>query len=435
MNAVWIRLQRNWFRNLLAILQVAIAIAAVTAVLVDVLPVLLTADESEPTTYVARFGAQSGGTVMWSSLFHPEDVMYLMEEATTLEAVSTFQNDFQPTIMVDGERYMVRGKGAVSPSFAKLVDVDMVAGTFFTEQDARASTPRVAVVSDELATFLFGSVDVIGKTINLRPNEESSARRFSSSPERLAQALAMPGDDVEIIGVFRSNRASPAMTFGLGRPAEVLVPMTIDESQVTQALVGEILYRPKEGMAREAEEEVRQLLRSRLAQRGDDERTMDGVKLDVMVSPHMGPGQLAQARSSGFLLLGGLGLAALVVSSIAMFTTTLANLAPRTRYIGLGRALGATRSRVVKEVVFESAMLAGMGGIVGVAAAFPLRSTVFAPLFSSAAGGAGSTFLNVLMVGLVGVALAVVVGAVAALYPAWTVARLAPADAWREGTV
>ena len=40
-----------------------------------------------------------------------------------------------------------------------------------------------------------------------------------------------------------------------------------------------------------------------------------------------------------------------------------------------------------------------------------------------------------MLVGFIGVALAAAVGAAAALYPAWTVARLAPAYAWREGTV
>src|SRR5690606_40181276 len=79
----------------------------------------------------------------------------------------------------------------------------------------------------------------------------------------------------------------------------------------------------------------------------------------------------------------------LIVSSIAMFTTTLANLAPRTRYIGLSRALGATRARIVREVVTESAVLAGIGGLVGVALAFPLRTTVLAPLLISAALGLG----------------------------------------------
>ncbi|MFS8582661.1 MAG: ABC transporter permease, partial [Limnochordales bacterium] len=160
-----------------------------------------------------------------------------------------------------------------------------------------------------------------------------------------------------------------------------------------------------------------------------------GRQAEVLVSPVMSAGQLRQVRAGSSLLLGGLGLAALLVSSIAMFTTTLANLAPRTRYIGLSRALGATRGRIVREVVAESAVLAGIGGVVGAALAFPLRKTVFAPLFSSlgAAGGPGAG--DVLLAGLAGVALAMAVGAVAALYPAWTVARMAPADAWREGTV
>src|SRR5690606_24980916 len=115
------------------------------------------------------------------------------------------------------------------------------------------------------------------------------------------------------------------------------------------------------------------------------------------------------------------------------FTTTLANLAQRTRYIGLSRALGATRLRVVREAVAEAALIAGLGGLVGVLGAYPLRQVVIVPLTSGGLTPASVEAVDVVLVGAVGVALAMLGGAVAAIYPAWTVARLVPAEAWREG--
>lgn len=431
---MWIRLRRNWFRNLLAVLQVALAIAAVSAALVDVVPMLTPGEQAGVSTYVARFGAQGGNMTVYTSTYYPEDATYLVEHATAVEAASAFAGEFQTVIMVDGQRWMVRAQAAVHPAFARLVDLELLSGTFFTEQDTRGAAPRVAVVSEDLARTLFGTADVLGRTINLRPREESFLARGFSSARTMAELAALPGDDVEIIGVYKV-RGDAFMTFGIGQAADLLLPIMMDTSAAAQQRLSEILYRPRPGMDREAEEEVRQLLMSRLAERGEADQILEGMRADVFVEPVLGAAQLQRVSATSLLLTGGLGLAALAVSSIAMFTTTLANLAPRIRYIGLGRALGATRARIVREVVAESALLAGIGGVLGVALAFPLRSTVLAPLFSSATAGDDSGFVTILLVGLAGVALAVVVGAVAALYPAWTVARLAPAEAWREGAV
>lgn len=65
MSAIWIRLRRHWFRNLLAVLQVALAIAAVSAALVDVLPMLMQGDDPGATTYAVRFGTEGGGAAVW----------------------------------------------------------------------------------------------------------------------------------------------------------------------------------------------------------------------------------------------------------------------------------------------------------------------------------------------------------------------------------
>src|SRR5690606_16454533 len=190
------------------------------------------------------------------------------------------------------------------------------------------------------------------------------------------------------------------------------------------AVEGELLVKPQPGMDQALEEEVRTLLRARFAGRADVPADIDGRPLEINIEQAFSAQSLRESRLQGMMLLGAMGMAALVVSSIAMFTTTLTNLTQRTRFIGLSRALGATRARVVREAVVESALLAGIGGVLGVLAAYPLRQSVLAPLFSALRNEPVGV-LDVLIVGLVGVAMAMTVGAVAALYPAWTVARMA----------
>ncbi len=104
----------------------------------------------------------------------------------------------------------------------------------------------------------------------------------------------MPGDDVEIVGVFEATDLMTMLAFGPS--VELLLPVMTGDTQGRSAPYAEIFFRAREGMDREAEEEVRRLLMSRLAQRGDDQRTMDGMSLEVLVTPVAAGAQLRQAR-------------------------------------------------------------------------------------------------------------------------------------------
>src|SRR5690606_15662729 len=112
---------------------------------------------------------------------------------------------------------------------------------------------------------------------------------------------------------------------------------------------------------------------------------LNGRMPEVLVDQGMSLRSLRQAQLQGIQVLGAMSMAALVVSGIAMFTTTLANLAQRTRYIGLSRALGATRLRVVREAVAEAAFIAGLGGVAGVLGGYPVRQLAVAPLMQGLA--------------------------------------------------
>src|SRR5690606_12990237 len=146
--------------------------------------------------------------------------------------------------------------------------------------------PRVAVISEELARLLFGESDVVGKTINLRPQEEAMILMGLPSGAALAELMARPGDDVELIGVFRPSMDS-LLAVALGQAADLLVPCAADPGRPGGVTVSEILYRPRPDMEREAEEEVRRLLTSRLAERGESQQLIEGRQAEVLVSPVM----------------------------------------------------------------------------------------------------------------------------------------------------
>jgi putative ABC transport system permease protein len=131
----------------------------------------------------------------------------------------------------------------------------------------------------------------------------------------------------------------------------------------------------------------------------------------------------AAAATTFTALLLGLGAVALLVGGLGIANVMLMAVLERRSEIGLRRALGATRGHIVGQFLAEALLLAGAGGVAGVA----LGSAV------SAAYATSQGWLVALpWIGIVGgIGLAVVMGGVAGLYPAVRAARTSPTDALR----
>ncbi|MBL8094071.1 MAG: ABC transporter permease [Anaerolineales bacterium] len=128
-------------------------------------------------------------------------------------------------------------------------------------------------------------------------------------------------------------------------------------------------------------------------------------------------------RSMGLYI----GLFAALIGGLGMMNTTLMSVMERTREIGVFRALGWSRLRVVRMILGESLLLAGLGGLLGIGLGLGLirlAQTVPAvePLL---ADQLSPTFL------LQAFGLALILGLVGSLYPAWRAAQLAPIEAMR----
>ncbi|GII03388.1 ABC transporter permease [Planobispora takensis] len=126
---------------------------------------------------------------------------------------------------------------------------------------------------------------------------------------------------------------------------------------------------------------------------------------------------------SGAVLFVGLGAIALLVGGIGVGNIMVISVLERRGEIGLRRALGATRGHVAGQFLAESLTLGTAGGaagvLIGVAVTVALaRDRGWSVLLPAEALWGG-------------LAVAVVVGALAGLYPALRAARLAPADALR----
>ena len=129
----------------------------------------------------------------------------------------------------------------------------------------------------------------------------------------------------------------------------------------------------------------------------------------------------AAAFQSLFLALGGI---ALVVGGIGIANVMVIAVLERRGEIGLRRALGATRTHVGTQFVSEATLLALIGGVIG--AVLGMLATT---AYSTARHWHVMLSIPVLAAAI---AVALLVGGVAGLYPALRAARLSPAEALRS---
>ena len=129
-----------------------------------------------------------------------------------------------------------------------------------------------------------------------------------------------------------------------------------------------------------------------------------------------------QSMNRLLLLVAGI---ALVVGSIGVMNIMLVSVTERTAEIGLKKAIGARKSRILAQFLTEAAVLTSIGGVLGVgggiAAAYIIH--YFNPNTPVAIDVAAS---------IVAVAFSMVIGIAAGLFPSITAANLDPIEALRR---
>ena len=126
-------------------------------------------------------------------------------------------------------------------------------------------------------------------------------------------------------------------------------------------------------------------------------------------------------------MMGTISFLAIFVGGVGVFNAMLMSVLERTREIGVLRALGWRRRRILGVILREATLLGLLGAITGIGVAFGLIYLLGQiPMFGSAVNPLWPPEIFVRAF-----ALALSLGLLGGIYPAWRATRLQPVEALR----
>ncbi len=136
---------------------------------------------------------------------------------------------------------------------------------------------------------------------------------------------------------------------------------------------------------------------------------------------------VTEMTGSMTLFLGAIAAVSLLVGAVGIANTMFTSVLEKTKEIGTMKAIGAKNRDILMIFLFNSAMVGLVGGILGVILGSFVSSGLQAMMGSDMTGGGGVRFTLMLE----GLALAVLIGVISGVVPAFRASKLKPVDALR----
>jgi putative ABC transport system permease protein len=291
----------------------------------------------------------------------------------------------------------VRG---VDPQFGEIRNIHPQAGGRFLNERDMAEKRRVVFLGEELASDLFGTEDVVGKTVQI----SQSTFLVVGVAQKKIQMGMYNGPD-------RNQAAIPAPTF---------------KATYTGEKIADLVYRPQSiELGDTAKEQVYRVMGAKYHFDPEDTRSLGIWDTREMqrINDNVAFGiQIFLGIIGGLtLFVGGMGVANIMYAVVK----------ERTREIGVKMALGAKERQVMLPFVLEALLMTVLGGVFGtlvslglitLIAALPLKGEAFdlmgRPTFSPAIAAATAAVLGT-------------IGSLAGFFPAKRAAAVNPAVSLR----
>lgn len=280
----------------------------------------------------------------------------------------------------------------------------LIKGTYFTEEDINNES-MVCVMDKMSAVKMFGTTDVIGMD-------------FEMTIDNVIQ-------DVRVIGIMDvskeqvDSQKQMEELFGADKSVSVVMPYTTSTvlGKTIEKFTSMTLYpnKPEEGVA------VSKIAIRVLASRhlGDGEDLFQKQK-DIDLSSYIG--NVMNAVTGFIALVAGISL---LVGGIGVMNIMLVSVTERTREIGIRKALGARTGSIVTQFLCESAIISGIGGVIGIILGVSL-SLLLSKVVDGLSAQIGWQVVLIATVFSCGV------GIVFGIYPARKAAKMSPIEALRQ---
>ena len=228
--------------------------------------------------------------------------------------------------------------------------------------------------------------------------------------------IEVRGRDFEVVGTLQPTLTAPDTTalVPLSAAQEMFIeslPPLITDSVEPGELVNQVVVYPE---AAADVDEVATRIETAVA----NSATLTGAQFDE---------QIGASTAIFNAIIIGVAVISLVVGGLSVINTMAMSVAERTREIGIRRAIGGSRGRIIRALVTEAGLIGLIGGLIG------LGLGALVVVLANEAGRASGTVLFdlTLETALFAVGFSTILGMLAGVIPAWSAARLDPVAALR----
>lgn len=398
-------LKNNKLRTFLSLLGVTIGIFSIIAVLAAVDSLDKNIKENlagldKNTMYVTKFSFGPTEVPRWQRENFPQitydEYEFLKRNTPDAEAMAYLVFGVSENIKYQGKTISSVSISPASEDIQAIEGVKIGEGRFYSESEAVSGTP-VVVLGHTLAENLFEGLNPLGKTVRIF------------------------GRKMTVIGVLQKYGST---MFGETPDERAFVPANFVRRFMNSGKNGipsAVTIKPKKGIDLLAFEEVlKQKLRNQRGLKYEDPDNFFVNKLSSMTD--MIDGVISFMNLAGWIiggfsmLVGGFGIANIMFVSVK----------ERTNLIGIQKSLGAKNKFILFQFLFEAVILSVIGGLVGL---------LFVWILTFVASGLVEDFDFVLSIKnvILGTSVAVGIGLLSGIIPAWRASGLDPVEAIRTG--
>jgi predicted permease len=288
--------------------------------------------------------------------------------------------------------------GVADAHFRTTLGIPLMRGRDFAETDT-ATSPPVAVITEEFKRRYFSSQDPIGQKIHIGPPQ------FMQLPPGAGVRDSSDVTIVGIIGDFRNN--------GLSLPAEPQIVVLYSQHPLVNYGFKDIVIRTASDPS-----SLAPAIRRQLHDLDSDMPFAEVQTIEALVEEKSGGQRFTAILLSLFAAVG------LVLAIVGIYGVVSFVVAQRNQELAVRIALGASRANVLWLVLKQGLQMATIGAAIGLLGAYASQKLTSGLLFGISPVDPG-TFAG-------GAALLLAVAAVASVIPGMRVMRIDPSEVLRQ---